>query len=244
MVLGRKLIRYIKKLPKAQRIQFIAALVLTVSLIFIIPSYAWYTSVREAAFITKVGSPIELEIKAGHQEAISNLDLSNIDVEETDSNNNRILEKDYIFCIKGQNTDKYRIQFAHTTNIAFDYTIYKTEELSEEPSVTANDVFMYHSISENKEYFYKKGDKLDKAEEIDYSTYHDITYKIKGSDQPYDKVQTNAEPKYWVSRTIDADHKDNEGYFCDYYILTISWNELFENNKETDMIYLIAEAVT
>ena len=38
----------------------------------------------------------------------------------------------------------------------------------------------------------------------------------------------------------DKDKKDDTGYYVNYYILHISWDENVKNNKETDMIYIMA----
>ena len=69
------------------------------------------------------------------------------------------------------------------------------------------------------------------------NTYHATTYGA------YDNVQQAAEPLYWKS---DAQEKlpetknANEEFYVNYYILHISWDETVQNNKETDMIYLMA----
>ena len=79
---------------------------------------------------------------------------------------------------------------------------------------------------------------MNKKSETRYATnaYHAQTY---GS---YDHVQISAEPLYWRStsqETLPA--KPNSGKYCvNYYILHISWGKEVQNNKETDMIYIMA----
>ena len=66
--------------------------------------------------------------------------------------------------------------------------------------------------------------------------YHETTY---GN---YDKVQQSAEPLYWRSdepETLPREANANALY-VNYYILHISWDDTVQNNKETDMIYLMA----
>ena len=71
--------------------------------------------------------------------------------------------------------------------------------------------------------------------------YHEKTYG------KYDSVQNLAEPLYWKTTTKQTLSKDNsavskqdEGiYYVDYYVLRISWDKSVQNNKETDMIYIM-----
>ena len=66
--------------------------------------------------------------------------------------------------------------------------------------------------------------------------YHKTTYG------GYDKVQQSAEPLYWRSNepeTLPREANANALY-VNYYILHISWDDTVQNNKETDMIYLMA----
>ena len=55
-------------------------------------------------------------------------------------------------------------------------------------------------------------------------------------------MQQSAEPLYWRSdkqETLPVEANANALY-VNYYILHISWDDTVQNNKETDIIYLMA----
>lgn len=124
----------IKELDKSKRIQLLAAIILTVLIIAIIPAYAWFTYTREISLSTKISSPDTLEIRSGghpgEEQAIINFELSDIDTENktyehyTDDKGVTYYYKDFVFCVKGKSVSTYDLQLAHTTNIAFKYQIY------------------------------------------------------------------------------------------------------------------------
>ena len=65
--------------------------------------------------------------------------------------------------------------------------------------------------------------------------YHETTYAT------YTKVQAAAEPLYW--RTTNKETLPgsvHNGNYINYYILHISWDKDVQDNKETDMVYLMA----
>ena len=76
----------------------------------------------------------------------------------------------------------------------------------------------------------------DKVSKYATKAYHQMTY---GS---YAGVQASAEPLYWITDSQESlpTATDATGYYVNYYILHISWDETVQNNKETDMVYLMA----
>jgi len=94
--------------------------------------------------------------------------------------------------------------------------------------------------------YYKKGSKLagnylNKETESNYATnaYHEKTY------EKYGNVQISAEPLYWKTDSQEKlpdemQKPDKNGNYVNYYILHITWDETVQNNKETDMIYIMA----
>ena len=122
----------IEAMDKAQKIQLIAALIMTVLLIISMPTFAWFSYQNEMAVSTKIDSPATLEIKSGghpgEEQAIINFELSDIDTEDSTYNHytkNGVTYyyKDFVFCVKGKSISSYDLQLAHT-NIAFKYEIY------------------------------------------------------------------------------------------------------------------------
>ena len=136
-----------------------------------------------------------------------------------------------VFCVYSQGAnEKYYLQLAHTTNIGFQYTIYKASVQSD-----GEISYLGNKYSQDKEL---AGKYLNVDSDSKYATnqYHETTY---GN---YDKVQQSAEPLYWRSyeqETLPGEANANAPY-VNYYILHISWDDTVQNNKETDMIYLMA----
>ena len=123
----------IEAMDKAQKMQLIAALIMTVLLIISMPTFAWFSYQNEMAVSTKIDSPATLEIKSGghpgEEQAIINFELSDIDTEDSTYNHYTkdgvtYYYKDFVFCVKGKSLSSYDLQLAHTTNIAFKYEIY------------------------------------------------------------------------------------------------------------------------
>lgn len=223
------------KLTKHKKIELIAAVSFSVVLIMFIPIYAWFTSERGIGAATKINAPNKLYITSGRKESSVNINMADIDVEEM-KDSKRVLQKDYVVGIAGENVKKYRLQLAHTTNIPFTYEIRKATEKTDNGDV------LY--VDKNKDkYYYDKGDivtgnYLNKSGDIADDTLHDRSYKT------YSNVQKNAEPLYWQSGELDSGKKDSNGEFCDYYIITVKWTESAVNDKETDMVYLTVEATS
>lgn len=191
-----------------------------------VPVLAWLYMQRSMETITEIKKPEILSIKAGDMRDIEQLELGTIDVSGDQS-------KDVVFCVYSAEAGKsYYLQLAHTTNIGFTYSIYKASAPNEGSDIT------YLGKQ------YKRGDllpggylNLDADQKHATNAYHETTYET------YNNVQQAAEPLYWKS---DAQEKlpeaknANDEFYVNYYILHISWNETVQNNKETDMIYLMA----
>lgn len=193
-----------------------------------VPVLAWLYMQRSMETITEIKKPEILSIKAGDMQDIEKLELGTIDVSGDQKS------KDVVFCVYSAEAGKrYYLQLAHTTNIGFTYSIYKSSPPTEDGNIT------YLGKQ------YKKGDLLsgrylNRADDGKHATkdYHKTTYR------EYDKVQQAAEPLYWKSdvqeKLLDTQQDATGEFYVNYYILHISWNETVQNNKETDMIYLMA----
>lgn len=215
------------------------AAVLAALALLAVPVLAWLYMQRSMETITKINMPNALLIGAGDAKPIQQLELGNIDASETNKS------KDVVFCVYSEKPGlSYYLQLAHTTNIGFNYQIYKAE-LSQDGELNYLDKK------------YRKGDLLEgtylnKESDTNYATdkYHTLTYPNINADH----VQQSAEPLYWKSTNMetlpipkdeadkipkDEAGKDSTGYYVNYYVLHISWNETVKNNKETDMIYIM-----
>lgn len=207
----------------------IAAVVVAALALVVLPVFAWLYMQRSMETITKVNMPYALLIGAGDAKPIQQLQLSNIDVSASKS-------KDVVFCVYSERPSKsYDLQLAHTTNIGFTYEIY-TATLADSNASSENVVSYL-----GKQYIKENpliGSYLNKDENSDHATntYHNITYG------EYKNVQKSAEPLYWKTTSQETlpKEKDDTTYYVNYYILRILWDENVQNNKETDMIYLMA----
>lgn len=205
------------------------AAVLAALALLAVPVLAWLYMQRSMETITKINMPNALLIGAGDAKPIQQLELGNSDVSETDR------FKDVVFCVYSEKSGlSYYLQLAHTTNIGFNYEIYKAK-LSQAGELS----YLGQKYNKGDRL---KGDYLNKKSDTNYATdkYHTLTYP----NSSVEHVQKSAEPLYWKSankETLPADPKDKNstGYYVNYYILHISWNETVKNNKETDMIYIM-----
>lgn len=217
------------RLTRKKRV--VISVILAFSALLALPVFAWLYMHRSMETITKVNMPNALLIGAGDAKPIQQLELSNIDVSGAQKS------KDVVFCVYSTKPGlDYHLQLAHTTNIGFSYEIDKASIETE----AANGSIFYLGD------YYRKGDKLagiylNKETTNNYATeaYHEKTYG------KYNNVQVSAEPLYW--KTTNQEKLPNEmqtpdenGNYVNYYILHITWDETVQNNKETDMIYIMA----
>ena len=192
------------------------------------PVLAWLYMQRSMETITEIKKPEILSIKAGDMQDIEQLELGTIDVSGDQKS------KDVVFCVYSAEAGKrYYLQLAHTTNIGFTYSIYKASAPTENGNIT----YLGKQYQKGEEPL--PGGYLNLADDRKHATntYHETTY------EKYDHVQQAAEPLYWKSNEQETlqDMQDANGeFYVNYYILHISWDETVQNNKETDMIYLMA----
>lgn len=212
----------------------------------VMPVFAWLYFQKSIQTLTQINAPNALIIGAGNAYAIRQLELSNIDVSVKER------YKDVVFCVYSASRFDYHLQLGHTTNIGFHYTIYPATKVE-----SGGDVEYlgdhYEIGKEGNTFKPLTGGYLNK---IDGNTllansgdnYHDKTYaKAEGSAEHYDTVQKNANPLYWKTDEKSPmqfpTEKDGDlRVYINYYVLRISWDSSVVNNKETDMVYLMAEA--
>lgn len=191
-----------------------------------VPVLAWLYMQRSMETITEIKKPEILSIKAGDMQDIEKLELGTIDISGDQKS------KDVVFCVYSAEAGKsYYLQLAHTTNIGFKYSIYKASAPTENGNIT----YLGKQYQQGK---LLQGGYLNLAEDQKHATgtYHATTYG------KYGNVQQAAEPLYWKSNARERllEKNTNEEFYVNYYILRISWDETVQNNKETDMIYLMA----
>lgn len=243
--------------------QLVVSVLLTITLLVITPTYAWFSTRKQAATMAKINSPAKLSIKSGYNEDIIQFEMSGIDV----GNGSERGYQDFVFCVEGEDVSRYNLQIAHTTNINFTYTLYRahsdnggTVEYRDADQV----VHRYSKAAEfiDSENLNAYGGYIN-AVEVDgrliansnytEKSYSDINYS-DGSGNNH--VQYYAEPLYWQTKaSIQANALDDgtiayneytgeENKFLNYYVLEVSWgdDDIPEgNSKETDLIYITAQ---
>ena len=244
-----------------EKIQIASALILTLVIIIAIPVLAWFAHQRRIATMARINSPAKLSIKSGYAEDIINFKVAGINVEKGNS-------KDFVFCVEGEDVSSYDIQIARTTNINFEYTLYKAHSVATGSEV-ATDV-LYEDSNKTARYYRKSDVCLDDATARAYGGYinknENITQRRIGtnlySEKSYntgDSLQRYAEPLYWqtkspiIAKATDSAgvsfdeynsfyHKSDENKFLNFYILHVSWSSgEVANDKETDIIYITAQ---
>ena len=123
-----------KVLPRRKKIQVAVATALSSAFVVSLPVLAWFASQRQTGTIIMINAPTTISIGAGNQEPVGMIDLSNINVEEIIVDNNGeeqlVTEGSYVFCVTGKYMSEYDLQIARTTNIDFDYELYRVDTSS------------------------------------------------------------------------------------------------------------------
>ena len=243
-------------LRTGQKIECILALVLSLFLIVGIPAYAWFANSHVMETLTKVKAPPTLDIRAGRAQAIKNFELRDIDITKVESG------KCYVFCVKsGNENSTYKIQLAHTTNIPFNYKLYKATEVEEGQQYDVD--YVLEGDGTEHAYYKKVGEEISMRElnpedNADETRHGRNLAKYDANDKYYKLAYGDADgnpeiyavAKYSQSGLIEARSAE-----YDYFILELSWAgsegdttefkkwNKNENNKETDIIYISASKV-
>lgn len=117
-------------LPRKKRIQMVIASSISSVLIVGLPVFAWFSSQRQIGTVILINAPTTISIGSGNQEPVGMIDLSNINVEEyldPENKNSLITSGEYVFCVTGKYLSEYDLQIARTTNIDFDYELYRVD---------------------------------------------------------------------------------------------------------------------
>lgn len=238
-----------KRLSGRTKVWIARGCLLAILLSIGLPVYAWFAHQRSLATVVKVNSPVKLSIKAGKAEDIILFKMAGIDATASSH------YKDFVFCVEGSGVDDYNLQIAHTTNIQFEYTLYKAHS-------KADGEVEYTSEDGSKVYYTKAMEfTSDKGDYINLSTQANSgrqigndSYELASYDSGENR-QSYAEPLYWQTKVaIDPDDVDSEAanasynesdradLFLNYYVLRISWDPVkVTNDKETDLVYITAQ---
>lgn len=184
-------------LQKKRKVQLIISLVLTLLLLIEIPVFAWFSSKKKMAVLGNVNAPYTLYLSSGNQEDLVYLDMSSIDV-GTPGLREHGTHKDFVFSVQGSwDISQYYLQLAHTTNIPFEYTVYRVKDNGvDENDVADRDIYTavgYDALSDTLKATsvsyttHVDSGGIDKGTTIYYIYRPEVTYSATGSNQ-YGKV--------------------------------------------------------
>lgn len=178
-----------------KKVQFITALLLTITLLIGYPTYSWFKFQRRIERFEKISTPNTLYITAGRLEDSKYFEVDNVDVTafwywDGGVPDSRVTYQDYVFAVAGDYVSNYTLQLAHTTNNNYSYEIFRADVTDEKPSGILGKDYIEYTLT----------DKYDPAtmEEISQNhTYGSVRagnklyYKVKLADDGETQVSLN-----------------------------------------------------
>ena len=210
---------------------------------------AWFANQYRLASVGKIHPLTAISILAPGDTVIQSIDLS-YDKSEVDSNGLVVLQRPFL--IRSE-TELFDLCIAHTTNTSgLTIKLYQANDNGEEGNadlagITDKGVPYYWNKEKPVTNLFQLGEYLNKdngsTEVIADKSHkaHEKTFPYIGmgnEQEIYYNVQKYAEPLYWVKKNNRGVQRDGVGDYYTNYILEISWNE---TDKETDILYIIAQ---
>lgn len=220
------------KKPRIPAALLPAGLLLLAILLLTQASVAWFHTGRRISTPSAIAMPATLDIRGKDNHPIVGIDLSDIALTGNSGSSQ------FLFCVVGEGTMAYELQLAHTTNVPFQYRIYRARQTGEAPGASW---LLYTAEETETTYYYGEPLTLTalnpdpeslQAAALSSGDYYDRTYL------PSDEVQPAAMPLFEMSQPLNPGSET--GSFLDYYVLEVSWESLTQS-KETDMVYLMAQ---
>lgn len=196
----------INDMPRSKKIQAVIASVLSASLMFAIPSYAWFNYQREIARLERIKSPDMLFITAANREDKININMNNIDTDGTwnSTSNEKASYQYFVFAVAGQYVTNYNLQLAHTKNNNFTYEIFEAKASNTSPGgIEGRDYVIYEPDDDRI-----PSDLSDLLEHTHpgINTEVPIYYSIKkDKSTPPLNISLNAGQTYTIIPAVEAD---------------------------------------
>ena len=197
-------------------------------------SLAWLVHKNSMITLAPVIRPGNISITGPNGTAIESLDLSYTDdCVSTDANGNKRVTVTRDICVKSTE-DYYELEIAHTTNMkGLKFALYLASD--QNTSLEGTYLNIANKINDqNGTYNYHYAD----------NTKHEKNFG------EYVSVQKHAEPVYWKVNSALSSNKnqiikeslagEDITYYLTDYRLSVTW---IEENKETDMFYILARNV-
>ena len=213
-------------------------------------AYAWLVNHNAMITMAPVIHPGNIAITGPGGSAMEALDLSYGDENVSDENGRKRVTVQRGICVKSTE-EQFDLEIIHTTNMkGLEFSLYPAEIVSSGGNFTDGNVnYRYDPSSPlsgrnlNLERYTATDDgKL--SHNYANQSKHGINF------DSYANVQKHAEPLYWKvngplasdkTRTVQEDFAgETVTYYLTDYVLGITW---IEENKETDIFYLVARNV-
>ena len=206
---------------------------------------AWFTYQYRLSSIGKIHPPAYISILAPGDTVMQAIDLSYDKSEVT----NGQVELKRPFVIRSESA-AYDLCIAHTTNISgLTIKLYEAVNDGSEGNAYLAGITEkgtpYYWNRKNEDDLFKSGAYVNPQGDGDRTIAdkghlaHSETFRLTET-EAYDRAQKNAKPLYWVKKGLTGQKRtENDKDYYTNYILEISW---LETDKETDILYVIAQA--
>lgn len=219
--------------------------VLAVIILIIGLCLSWFVYTKSLSTVGMLKQPSDIRLMGPNATEMSQIDLSydpKTDVHTDEKTGKKIVELRRALCVKTEKPNTaYTLFLARTTNIdGLNIKLYKATDVTKSEEAAKADVTGYDGI--NKYYAWNKdGSELLK----DWTPLNKLNDELLADPSKDDKtfgknlgvdlLQRHASPVYWRSNGTFNSGDDS----VDRYIIEFSWEE---TQKETDVIYLIANS--
>lgn len=203
---------------------------------------AWYTNQYRLASIAKIHPLTYISILGPGDSVIQSIDLS---YDKSEVEDGRVtIKRPFVIRSNGEYID---LCIAHTTNISgLEIHLYEALENGSQGNayiagITDKGSPYYWNKKDDNDVF-ASGSYVNDSDEVvgiaDLDEAFNETFRLTNNDV-YQKVQKNARPLYKVISNYQGSRRgtDTEYYYVNF-ILELSW---VETDKETDILYIIAE---
>lgn len=202
---------------------------------------AWFTNQYRLSSIAKIHTPAYISILAPGDTVIQSIDLSYDKATEVDTDGMVHLKRPFVV---RSGSPTFDLCIAHTTNInQLTIQLYEAVATGEGETpylVGITDRGYSYSWKCNTSNLFKKDYYLNAQDNLTIAQQGQNPAFVQ-TFGTYTNVQTYAAPLYWVlpNQTGEETINNGEKYYYTNYILELTWRE---TDKETDILYVIAQA--
>lgn len=223
-----------KKQSNQKKIIYSILAVIVIGALLIGFSRAWFYNQMDMETLMEIKPPANIAILGPDGSEMTSLDLNSADA-TPDADGKVTIRR--VICVQSE-ADFHKLEIVHTTNLnGIEFKLYKAEK-NDSGNITDQGKSFRYDVNN-----LIAGHYVNKREST--STYkYANNNKHEQNFEDNDKVQSHAEPLYWVTdNNLAASTSDNviideKRNHRTYYVCEVSWTE---TTKETDVFYILAE---